>query len=116
MLGSEARKTSERIELTQGVNVRDLQHFIGQSQWLIEPVVARQQQLIAQTLGDPDGVVLIDASGVLKHGTASVRVAPQYCGAVGKVANCQVGVYLGYASRHGYTLAASTAVRRSVAS
>lgn len=107
LLGSQARKTSERIALTQGVNVRDLQHFIGQSQWLIEPVVARQQQLIAQTLGDPDGMVLIDESGVLKHGTASVGVAPQYCGAVGKVANCQVGVYLGYASRHGYTLAAS---------
>ncbi len=107
LLGSQARKTSERIALTQGLNVRDLQHFIGQSQWLIEPVIVRQQQLIAQTLGDPDGVVLIDESGVVKHGTASVGVAPQYCGAVGKVANCQVGVYLGYASRHGYTLAAS---------
>ncbi len=107
LLGAQARKTSERIALTQGVNVRDLQHFIGQSQWLIEPVIVRQQQLIAQTLGDPDGVMLIDESGVVKHGTASVGVAPQYCGAVGKVANCQVGVYLSYASRHGYTLAAS---------
>ena len=107
LLGSQARKTSERIALTQGVNVRDLQHFIGQSQWLIEPVIVRQQQLIAQTLGDPDGVVLIDESGVVKHGASSVGVAPQYCGAVGKVANCQVGVYLGYASRHGYTLAES---------
>jgi SRSO17 transposase len=105
LLSQQPRKTTERIALTQSVNVRDLQHFIGQSQWRIEPVIARQQALIADTLGDVDGVVLIDESGVVKQGTASVGVAPQYCGAVGKVANCQVGVYLGYASRLGYTLA-----------
>ena len=105
LLGEQRRKTIERIALTQGVNVRDLQHFIGQSHWQTEPVIARQQQLIADTLGDADGVVIIDESGVVKQGCASVGVAPQYCGAVGKVANCQVGVYLGYASRHGYTLA-----------
>jgi SRSO17 transposase len=105
LLSQQPRKTTERIALTQGGNVRDLQHFIGQSHWPIEPLIARQQQLIADTLGDPDGVVIIDESGVVKQGTASVGVAPQYCGAVGKVANCQVGVYLGYASRHGHTLA-----------
>jgi SRSO17 transposase len=105
LLGEQSRKTTERIALTQGVNVRDLQHFIGQSRWPIEPVVARQQLLIADTLGDPDGVVIIDESGVVKQGTASVGVAPQYCGAVGKIANCQVGVYLGYCSPTGYTLA-----------
>ncbi len=105
LLGDQPRKTSERIALTQGVNVRDLQHFIGQSQWQTEPVIARQQQLIADTLGDEDGVAIIDESGVVKQGCASVGVAPQYCGAVGKVANCQVGVYLGYASPKGYTLA-----------
>ena len=50
--------------------------------------------MIAATLGAADGVVLIDESGVVKQGHDSVGVAPQYCGAVGKVANCQVGVYL----------------------
>jgi SRSO17 transposase len=105
LLSQQPRKTIERIALTQGTNVRDLQHFIGQSQWSTEPVIARQQRLIADTLGAPDGVVIIDESGVVKHGTASVGVAPQYCGAVGKVANAQVGVYLGYASAKGYTLA-----------
>lgn len=105
VLGMQPRKTIERIALTQGVNVRDLQHFIGQSQWRSEPVIARQQLLIADTLGEPDGVVLIDESGVVKQGGDSVGVAPQYCGAVGKIANCQVGVYLGYASPKGYTLA-----------
>lgn len=99
------RKTTERIALTQNVNVRDLQHFIAQSPWLIEPVIAHHQHLIAETLGHCDGVVLIDESGVPKQGSSSVGVAPQYCGAVGKVANCQVGVYLGYASPKGHTLA-----------
>ena len=107
LLDDQPRKTIERMALTQGVNVRDLQHFIGQSAWAIAPVVARHQQLVAATLGDPDGVVLIDESGVVKQGQASVGVAPQYCGAVGKVANCQVGVYLGYASPKGHTLIAS---------
>jgi SRSO17 transposase len=104
LLGEQPRKTTERIALTQEVNVRDLQHFIGQSAWRTAPVIARHQHLIADTLGSVDGVVLVDESGVVKQGHDSVGVAAQYCGAVGKVANCQVGVYLGYASQHGYTL------------
>ena len=98
------RKTTERIALMQQVNVRDLQHFIGQSAWAHAPVIAHHQQLVADTLQTTDGVLLIDESGVPKQGTDSVGVAPQYCGALGKVANCQVGVYLGYASAKGYTL------------
>jgi len=50
------------------------------------------------------GAFLIDESGVVKQGHDRVGVAPQYCGSVGKVANAQLGVYLGYASRTGYTL------------
>ena len=62
------------------------------------------QRLVGETLGEPDGVVLIDESGVVKQGSESVGVAAQDCGAVGKVANSQVGVYLGYAGRKGYSL------------
>ena len=105
LLGPQSRKTTERIALTHGSNVRDLQHFIGQSTWTTDPVIACQQRLIADTLGELDGVVIIDESGVPKQGSSSVGVAPQYCGAVGKVANAQVGVYLAYASSKGYTLA-----------
>jgi SRSO17 transposase len=104
LLSDEPRKTTERIALAEGVNVRDLQHFLGQSAWATAPVLERHQHLVADTLGDADGVVLVDESGVLKQGHDSVGVAPQYCGAVGKVANCQIGVYLGYASQAGYTL------------
>ena len=104
LLGEAVRKNVEQIALGQGVNVRSLQHFIGQSPWSPTPVLAVHQRLVAESLGESDGVVLIDESGVVKQGSDSVGVAAQYCGAVGKVANSQVGVYLGYASRKGYSL------------
>ena len=53
---------------------------------------------------EEDAVALIDESSTVKQGADSVGVARQYCGSVGKVANGQVGVYLGYASRKGYSL------------
>lgn len=104
LLGDSSRKNSERIALERGETVRSLQHFIGQSPWKPEPVLEIHQGLVAATLGEPDGVALIDESGVVKQGDDSVGVAPQYCGSVGKTANSQVGVYLGYVSRKGYSL------------
>src|SRR5579859_5579733 len=107
LLSDLGRKTIEGIALTFGGNVRDLQHFAGQSPWETEPMVSRQQELVGETLGEADGVALVDESGVVKQGDASVGVGPQYCGAVGKVANSQNGVYLGYVSRKGYSLVSS---------
>ena len=104
LLGDASRKNIERIALELGENVRNMQHFIGQSPWEAEPVIAIHQRLVGETLGEADGVVLIDESSVVKQGGDSVGVAAQYCGSVGKIANGQVGVYLGYASRKGYSL------------
>jgi SRSO17 transposase len=104
LLGDTVRKTVERMALEMGENVRDLQHFLGQSPWKKEPAVMIHQGLIAEALSEADGVALIDESGNVKQGQDSVGVAPQYCGSVGKVANSQVGVDLGYVSRKGYTL------------
>jgi SRSO17 transposase len=104
LLGDSPRKTVERMALELGLNVRDMQHFIGQSPWQKEPAVVIHQGLVAQSLGEADGVMLVDESGVVKQGRNSVGVGPQYCGSVGKVANSQVGVHLGYVSRQGYTL------------
>jgi SRSO17 transposase len=104
LLGDTPRKNVERMALDWGDKARSMQHFIGQSPWKPEPVIAIHQGLVAETLGEADGVALIDESGVVKQGDDSVGVAAQYCGSVGKVANSQVGVYLGYASRKGYSL------------
>ena len=104
LLGKATRKNVEQMALGQKEKVRSLQYFVGQSQWETQPVIAIHQGLIGETLGEEDGVLLIDESSAVKQGTASVGVATQYCGSVGKIANGQVGVYLGYASRKGYSL------------
>jgi SRSO17 transposase len=82
--------------------VRALQQFIGQGTWSAQALVLEQQRLIAEWLGDSQGVVIVDGSGFPKQGDDSVGVARQYCGHLGKVANCQEGVFLVYASQHGY--------------
>lgn len=106
LLSELPRKTAERIALEFGANVRDLQHFVGQSPWGTEPLVDIYQGVVGATLGEADGVALIDESGVVKQGDSSVGVGAQYCGAVGKVTNSQNGVYVGYVSRQGYSLVA----------
>jgi SRSO17 transposase len=104
LLGNTARKNVEQMALGQKEKVRSLQYFVGQSQWEAEPVIAIHQGLIGESLGEEDGILLIDESSAVKQGTESAGVAAQYCGSVGKIANGQVGVYLGYASRKGYSL------------
>lgn len=104
LLSDVTRKNVEQMALGLGEKVRSLQYFVGQSPWTAEPVTAIHQGLIGETLGEQDGVALIDESSTVKQGVESVGVARQYCGSVGKIANGQVGVYLGYASRKGYSL------------
>ena len=104
LVSDHARKSIEPMALAHGFPIRSMQAFIGESSWRTAPLVQRHQQLVAHTLGEADAVILVDESGLPKQGQHSAAVAPQYCGALGKVANCQVGVFLGYASRTGYTL------------
>jgi SRSO17 transposase len=84
--------------------VRALQQFIGEGAWDDAVILAEHQRFVAETLGEPDGVLILDGSDVPKRGIHSAGVAAQWCGATGKTDNCQAGVFLGYASRKGYTL------------
>ena len=84
--------------------VRALQQSLGEGGWDDAALLAAHQRLVDGTLGEADGVLLIDGHEPPKQGTHSVGVARQWCGHVGKQDNCQAGVYLGYASRQGYTL------------
>jgi SRSO17 transposase len=84
--------------------VRALQQFVGEGAWDDTAILATHRSLVAETLGEADGVFIIDGSEIPKQGTHSVGVARQWCGATGKKDNCQAGVFVGYASRHGYTL------------
>ena len=100
------RKTIEPMVLAllgnQASAIRTLQHFIGQASWDTTPCLEQAQDLVADWLGEPDGVVIVDGSGFPKQGDHSAGVAWQYCGHLGKVANCQQGVFVVYASRRGH--------------
>ena len=85
-------------------SIRAMQHFISQGAWDDDAVLARHTQEVDKDLGDEDGVLIVDGSDFPKQGQDSVGVKRQYCGQLGKVANCQAGVFLGYAGRYGYTL------------
>lgn len=84
--------------------VRALQQFVGEGAWDDMAILAEHHRLVAASLGEPDGVLILDGSDVPKRGVHSAGVAAQWCGATGKTDNCQAGVFLGYASRKGYTL------------
>jgi len=88
----------------EGGNIQAIQQFIGQGRWQDEKLLKKHWQLVNGTLGEEDGVWIVDGSGFPKKGEHSVGVARQWCGQLGKVENCQVGVFAAYASRKGYTL------------
>ena len=103
LLSDLPRKVTKRIALRFEAKVRSLQHFIGQSPWSREGLLRRHQEQVVETLGEEEGVILIDELGMVKQCEHLVGVAWQWCGSVGKVSNSQVGVYLGYASRKGHS-------------
>lgn len=98
------RKNVETIAYLHEQDRQPLQKFIGQKPWDWQPMIAELARQIGRALGQADGVLVIDPSGVLKQGKASVGVARQWCGRAGKVDNCQVGVYLGYVTRKEHAL------------
>jgi SRSO17 transposase len=99
------RKSIEPMALqVEGGTIRGLQRFISDGVWDEEQMVWNYHQLVAEEMGAPDGVLMFDETGFVKKGQDSVGVARQYCGTLGKVENCQVGVFAAYASRHGYAL------------
>jgi SRSO17 transposase len=81
-----------------------LQQFIGQSSWDYRPWASELARQVGRQLGSADGVLVFDPSAFAKKGTASVGVQRQWCGRLGKVENCQVGVYLGYVGRTEHAL------------
>jgi hypothetical protein len=99
------RKSIEPMALAlEGGDVQAMQQFIGQGQWQDEALLRQHWRLVEETLGEADGVYIVDGSDFCKQGEHSVGVARQWCGHVGKIDNCQAGVFAAYASRKGYTL------------
>lgn len=97
-------KDAESIAYLHDRERQGLQKFIGQADWDHEPLVAELARQVGRRLGQADGVLVFDPSAFVKQGKKSVGVKRQWCGRLGKVENCQVGVYLGYVSHLGHTL------------
>ena len=78
-----------------------MQSLLGRSRWSADALRDEVRSYAVEALGDTDGMLVVDETGFLKKGTHSVGVARQYSGTAGRVENCQVGVFLAYASRFG---------------
>jgi len=81
---------------------RGIQRVLARYAWDADAVRDALRAWVVAELADPRGVLVVDETSFPKQGRQSVGVARQYCGTLGKVANCQVGVFLGYASPHGH--------------
>jgi SRSO17 transposase len=99
------RKSIEPIALAvKDGNVRALQRFVSDAPWDEDNMIDKYRSFVNDDLGSPYGALIFDESGFVKKGQDSIGVARQYCGTIGKVDNCQVGVFAGYVSENGYAL------------
>jgi SRSO17 transposase len=80
-----------------------MQRLLATSDWDAEQVRDDLRRYVLEHLADPDGVLVVDETGFLKKGTKSVGVQRQYSGTAGRIDNCQIGVFLAYASPRGRT-------------
>jgi SRSO17 transposase len=103
-LGNEPRKTGwMRAEAVGDPGPWRQQAILGRGQWDADALRDIVREYALETLGgDEDAVLVIDETGFLKQGKASCGVARQYTGSVGKITNCQIGVFACYVSRHGH--------------
>ena len=87
-----------------GVSARAMQRFLTEARWDDDAVIGRLQEYLAPKLGHRDAVWVFDGSDFPKQGRKSAGVAWQYCGRLGKVANCQAGMFLACVSPLGRAL------------
>jgi SRSO17 transposase len=105
LLSAAERKTGWMLAEAAGyARPYRLQSLLGRSSWSAEALRDRVRDYVNAALGDADGVLVVDETGFLKKGMHSVGVGRQYSGTAGRIENCQVGVFLAYASRHGQAL------------
>lgn len=105
LLSPAERKNSWQLaEITGASNPYGFQNLLGRAVWDADASRDHLRTYITDYLAAPDAVGVIDESGFLKKGDRSAGVARQYSGTAGKIDNCQIGVFLSFASEHGHTL------------
>jgi SRSO17 transposase len=104
LLSAEERKNSWTLSERAGDERPDgMQRLLSTTDW--DPGLVRDDLrcYVVEHLGDRDGVLIVDETGFVKKGTRSAGVGRQYSGTAGRIENCQIGVFLGYATVHGRT-------------
>src|SRR5512147_404793 len=96
LLSDVERKNAESIAYRYDLDRQVIQRFVGEVDWDHDPLIGELTRQVAHAISRPDAVLVFDPSAFPKKGTASVGVPRQWCGRLGKVENCQVGVFLGY--------------------
>ncbi|MDQ3831847.1 MAG: IS701 family transposase [Candidatus Tectomicrobia bacterium] len=105
LLSSVERKNSWQLaEVSGDATPYGLQHLLRRALWDPDAVRDALRRYLLAHLGDAHAVLVIDETGFLKKGQYSAGVARQYSGTAGRIENCQIGVFLAYASRHGQAL------------
>lgn len=106
LMSNAKAKSAEPIalEFLGKQSVRSVQMFMKNYRWDHMAMGQTHQSLLAPVISSPEGMITVDPSEFVKQGKESVGVARQYCGTVGKVENCQSGVFVGYSSKKGYGL------------
>ena len=104
LVQSGERRNAENLSETVPASARVMQRFLTESPWDDDVVIGRLQEYLGPRLGHPEAVWVLDGSDFPKQGRKSVGVARQYCGSLGKVANCQAGMFLAYVSLQGRAL------------
>ena len=93
LVQSQERRNAENLAETVPASARALQRFLTAAPWDDEGVIGRLQEYLGSRLEDPQAVWVWDGSDFPKQGVKSVGVARQYCGALGKIASCQAGLF-----------------------
>jgi SRSO17 transposase len=102
LLGEVERKNGWQLAEYGGYDhPRTIQRVLDRSVWDADAVRDDLRGQVVEELGDPEGVLVVDETGFLKKGTKSCGVGRQYSGTAGRIENCQIGVFLGYASPKG---------------
>src|ERR671932_1046135 len=98
------RKNGWQLAEQAGEHTPDgMQRLLATADWDADAVRDDLRAYVVEHLGEPDAVLVIDETGFLKKGDKSAGVQRQYSGTAGRIQKCQVGVFLGYAGRHGRT-------------
>ena len=105
LLSPAERKNSWQLaEINGHSNPYGFQHLLGRADWDADALRDRLRSYVTDYLASPDAVGVLDETGFLKKGLHSVGVSRQYSGTAGRIENCQIGVFLSYASSLGHTL------------